>query len=320
MNYIETTGSFTSADKKSEIYYRICTPKDTPKGIIQISHGMCEYFNRYDTFIDYFTDKGFIVCGNDHIGHGKSVKSRDDLGYMGEGIFDCLAADLYGLNRIIRQKYRSLPYILLGHSMGSFVARDYITRYPDSIDGTVICGTSGRNKAAPAGIFLCSFLSKLRGTKHRSKFVRNIAFSGYNSHFSDEKDISSWLTRETDVRKTYLDDPFCNYTFTLDGYKNLFSLLKKVSDEGWEEKVPCSMPILLISGEEDPVGNYSKGVIEVYDRLEAKEINFLKIKLYPGARHELFHETNREEVFADVEDFANEVIEGILEARGYGRG
>lgn len=319
MNYNEITGSFPSSDKKSEIYYRICTPCDMPKGIIQISHGMCEYFDRYDSFVDYFTKKGFIVCGNDHIGHGKSVKSKEDLGYFGEGNYELLAQDLYQLNRILRQKYRSLPYILLGHSMGSFVVRDYITRYPDSVDGTIICGTSGTNKAVSAGIFLCTLLSKLRGPRYRSIFVRNTAFKGYNSHFADEKDVCSWLTREPDVRLTYHEDPLCNYTFTLDGYKNMFSLLKKVSAEGWEEKVPKSMPILIISGKEDPVGNYGEGVMEVYDRLEASAVNMLKIKLYPEARHELFNERNREEVFGDVEDFVKEVIDGVLEARGYGR-
>lgn len=318
MNYTEIIGSFASSDEKSEIYYKICIPKDMPKGIIQISHGMCEYFDRYTDFTEYFTSRGFVVCGNDHIGHGNSAKNKDELGYFGEGNYDCLAKDLLSLNRIVRKKYRSLPYILLGHSMGSFVARDYMTRFPDSIDGVIICGTAGTNKLLPLGIFLCSLLSKLKGAYHRSNFIRKLAFKGYNSHFAEEKDICSWLTRDEEIRKGYLNDPFCNYNFTVDGYKNMFSLLKRVTAEGFEDNVPQSLPIFIVSGKDDPVGNYGEGVMELYDRLEEKEINLLKIKMYPEARHELFHENNKEEFFEDVESFAKEVIEGVLEARGYG--
>ncbi|MBR5514857.1 MAG: lysophospholipase [Clostridia bacterium] len=318
-NYKEITGYFTSSNQRDEVYYRICITNEMPKGIIQIAHGMCEYFNRYEGLVEYFTQRGFIVCGNDHIGHANSVKSREDLGYFGKEGYNTLTEDLKLLNDIVRKKYRSLPYILLGHSMGSFVVRDYITKHPDTVDGCIICGTSGTNKALSSGIMLCSVLSRIKGEKHRSKFMRNIAFSGYNSHFKSEKDEVSWLTRERDVRCEYTKDPDCGFTFTLNGYKSLFMLLKKVSEPEWEQRVPKSLPILLIAGEDDPVGDYGKGVLEVYDRLNQQEINMLRIKLYPGARHELFNERNREEVFSDVEEFAKDVIEGVLEARGYVR-
>lgn len=319
MNYNEIRDHFTSSNERDNIYYRICTPKDMARGIIQISHGMCEYFDRYEGFIEYFTNKGFVVCGSDHIGHGNSAADKDSLGYMGENGNEYLADDLLMLNSIVRKKYRSLPYILLGHSMGSFVVRDYIMRYPDTIDGAVICGTQGSNKAVSAGIFLCNLLSLFRGKKHRSDFVRSIAFKAYNSRFKDEKDSLSWLTRVKSVREAYACDDFCNYTFTLDGFKNLFTLLKRVNEPEWEKRVPQSLPIMLIAGREDPVGNYGGGVTEVYDLLEAREVNMLEIKLYEGARHELFNEENKEEVFCDLEGFASRVIEGVLEARGYGR-
>lgn len=319
MAYTEKTGCFTSSDEVSEVYYRICIPTDMPKGIIQISHGMCEHFGRYNNLIEYFTDKGFVVCGSDHIGHGKSVKDKNDLGYFGEDGYLCFSEDLKKLNEIVKKTYRSLPYILIGHSMGSFVARDYITRYTDTIDGVVLCGTSGTNKAVSMGIRLCKLLKLFKGERHRSKFVKNMTFKGYNSHYKDEKDELSWLTRDDKVRREYANDPDSGFTFTLDGYINMLTLLRSVNEEGWETKVPQSLPILIISGREDPVGDYGKGVCEVFERLDIREINLLKCKLYDDARHELFNETNKDEVYADVEEFANEVIEGVLEARGYGR-
>lgn len=318
MSYTEKTGYFRSADKVSDIYYRICIPKDMPKGIIQISHGMCEYFDRYEGVIKYFTDKGFIVCGNDHIGHGKSTKDSSGLGYFGRDNYRCLAEDNKQLNEILRKTYRSLPYILLGHSMGSFVVRDYMIRFADTVDGVVICGTSGTNKATGLGILLCRFLG-LFGKKRRNKFIRSMAFKGYNSHFKDENEKNSWLTRDPAVRSVYDRDPYCNYCFTVDGYMNLLTLLKSVNADDWEEKVPKSLPILIISGEDDPVGNYGCGPAEIHEKLLQQEVNFIELILYSEARHELFNETNRVEVMEDVEKFADRVIEGVLEARGYVR-
>ena len=318
MPYTEKTGSFLSANKINNIRYRICIPSGNPKAIIQISHGMCEYFDRYENTIDYFTSKGCIVCGNDHMGHGFSVACEEDLGYFGKNTYLCFADDLYTLNKLMKNSYKALPYILIGHSMGSFIARDYIVRYPDSIDGAVICGTSGTNKGVGAGLFLSSLLTKLKGEKYRSEFLKKTAFHGYNDRFGKE-DPNSWLTRDKEVRHKYSSDPKCNFTFTVSAYNNLFSLLKKVSADDWAPAVPKSLPIFIISGEDDPVGAYSQGVREVYDKLNEQQINDLRIKLYPECRHELFNEINRTEVFNDVNGFIEDVIGGVLEVRGYGR-
>lgn len=314
----EKTGTFLSANKESNIRYRICLPDGNAHGIIQISHGMCEYFDRYEDTIKYFTDNGFVVCGNDHMGHGYSAEDENDLGYFGIDTWRCFADDLKQLNEIVRKSYRSLPYILWGHSMGSFVVRDYITRYASTIDGCIICGTSGTNKAVGAGIAICSLLQKIKGEKYRSDFVKKLSFSGYNKLFASEKDSHSWLTRERSVRDKYRNDKFCNFTFTVSGYKNMFSLLKEVSSEEWASRVPLSLPIFLISGRDDPVGANGKGVDEVFDRLNDREICLLKYKLYDGCRHEIHNETNRDEVWSDIKSFCDEVIEGVIEARKYG--
>ena len=314
----EKIGTFLGANRENNIRYRICLPTDNAVGIIQIAHGMCEYFDRYEDTVKYFTDNGFVVCGCDHMGHGQSVTSDGDLGYFGIDTYKCFADDQKQLNEIVRKTYRSLPYILLGHSMGSFVVRDYITRYASSIDGCIICGTSGSNKALSAGMAVCSLLEKLKGPRYRSDFVKKLSFNGYNKRFAAEKDPNSWLTREKSVRDAYAKDKYCSFTFTVSGYKNMFSLLREVSADDWAKKVPLSLPVFIISGKEDPVGNYGAGVDEVFDSLNECELNFLKYKLYPDCRHELFNETNREEVWEDVKKFCDEVIEGVLEARGYG--
>ncbi len=311
-------GSFLSSNGVSNIAYRICMPDGNARGIIQISHGMCEYFDRYEDSIKYFTDNGFVVCGCDHMGHGGSVASEEDLGYFGTEDYRHLADDQKKLTDLVRRSYRSLPYILFGHSMGSFVARDYISRYHSSIDGCIICGTSGSNSAVGMGITLCSLIKKLKGERYRSKLIKNISFNGYNKLFKRENDSVSWLTRDAEVREKYRNDPKCSYVFTVSAYKTMFELLRQVTSEEWARTVPLSLPVYIISGRDDPVGNYGKGVDEVFDRLNACELNFLKYKIYDDCRHELFNETNREEVWEDVKSFCDEVIEGVLEARGYG--
>lgn len=314
----EKTGKFPSSNGLYEVNYRICLPDGNAKAVFQISHGMCEYFDRYEETIKYFTDNGFVVVGCDHIGHGKSVNSDEDLGYFGKDAYHCFADDQKTLNETVRKTFRSLPYILFGHSMGSFVARDYITRYSSSIDGCVLCGTAGSNKALKMGLMLCSAIEKLKGERHRSKMIKNIAFGSYNKFFKSEKDPVSWLTRDEKVRDQYLEDKYCRFTFTVNGFKNMFKLLGEVTSTDWAKKVPLSLPVFIISGKKDPVGNYGKGTDEVFDALNDCELNFLKYKLYDDCRHELFNEKNKNEVFDDVIKFCDEVIEGVLEARGYG--
>ncbi len=314
MAYTKTTGSFLSGDQKTNCAYYVYTPEQNPRAILQICHGMCEYVERYEELASYLTEKGFIVCGEDHLGHGNTA-APEDYGYFGAEGYEGLIKNVETLKCIMRKRYRSLPYILLGHSMGSFIARQYVIDYPDGVDALVICGTNGGDQPIGAGIALTSLLSKLRGERYRSELVRSIAFKGYNSHFKSENDHYSWLSRDRENREKYAADPRCAFTFTLNGYLNMFRLLKAVSSEEWANEVPKGLPILIISGSEDPVGSYGEGVKLIYDRLNAAEICNLKIKLYEGARHEILQEINREEVFADLAEWMEETVEGIREAR-----
>ncbi len=311
---IERDGRFRSSDGKHDIYYRVWEPVEAPRAILQISHGMCEHIGRYDGFARFLCDRGIVVCANDHLGHGRSVTDESELGYFGgKGSISHLADDLDLLRAEMRKKYRSLPYILFGHSMGSFVCRDYITRYAQNLDGAIICGTAGTNKLINAAIALSSAISALRGRKHRSKFILNLAFKGYNDDFPDEG-FFAWLSRDKEVRDAYEADPLCGFVFTAGGYNEMFRLLKSVSGPEWAEKVPLSLPVYIIAGSADPVGAKGAGPLEVNQLLCDRELSDLDCKIYEGMRHEIHNETGREEVMEDIAKWVLRVAEGAAEA------
>jgi len=304
--------TFLSADGKTDVHYYVFTPDTTPRAILQISHGMCEYIGRYTHFAEFLNQNGIIVCGNDHIGHGNSAASENELGYMTDPKHP--VEDLYTLNGIMKKRYRSLPYILLGHSMGSFIARRYMVDHGDSIDGAVICGTGGKNSAVGAGIALANIIGKLKGDTHRSKLLKNIAFSGYNKRFGNASP-NEWLCKPADIKEKYAADPKCNYIFTVAGFKVLFELLKSVTDEEWAGKVPKALPVYIIAGSEDPVGNYGKGPSEVYDSLCDTELCSVELKLYENDRHEILNESDKETVYADLLKWIDGVCDGVIAAR-----
>ena len=327
MSFQKTEDVFLSADRKTQVHYYCYLPEGSPKAIVQISHGMCEYLERYEKegFVEALTDAGFVVCGNDHLGHGKSLTGEDDLGYFEDYRF--LVEDLHTLNGILRKTYPRLPYVLFGHSMGSFVARVYAVTYQD-IDGAVFCGTTAGNQPLKLARGIASMIGKRKGWRYKSNLIRNLSFAGYNKNFPAEKDPLSWLSSDKGLRDRYRDDPLCGFTFTCAAYRELFSMIAFISEKAfdpdglkensWAASVPQSLPVLLIAGDKDPVGDNGAGVQEVYDRLADRELNSLAIKLYPGGRHEIFNDTMKREVMSDLIDWVNEVAAGVVAARTYG--
>lgn len=292
--------TFLSHDGKSRSAYYLFIPKcDAPKGIIQISHGMCEYVMRYEEFARRLCREGYVVCGNDHIGHGKTAPSDELLGYTAanEGAM-IMVRDVRMLSGIVRNRFPSLPLFLVGHSMGSFIARKYIELYGKEITGAVIVGTGGPESPTALGKALAKLIIKAKGDTHRSKLLDSIAFGSYNKKFKNEKDSASWLTRDPAIREKYVGDKYCSFKFTARGFYDLFDILGSVSDKEWAEKLPKDLPVLIISGDADPVGNYGKGVTAVYKRMEKAGMEDVTLRLYHGARHELFNETSREEIIS----------------------
>lgn len=294
------TGYFTSANGENQIAYYIHEPQNKPIAIIQLSHGMCEYFERYDEFIRFMNDNDILVCGNDHLGHGNSVSSLEELGFFGDNnSWSDLPDDLHKMTVIMKGKHPETPYFLLGHSMGSFIARLYLTRYGYELNGAMIVGTGGKNPLSKFAITLAKTIKTFKGDHYRSKFIDKLAFEKYNDTFEEKKTKFDWLTRDTEIVNRYIDDPYCNFLFTANGFETLFTLFDKVSGKDWALQVPSDVPLLITSGQNDPVGNYGKGAQYVYDLLH-QQVKDLSIKLYENGRHEIMNETNYKDVYGDM--------------------
>lgn len=306
MEYLHNEYRIPSKTGRADIYVQSFAPAEGEvKGIIQIAHGMAEYTDRYIEVAKYLADNGYAVFMNDHEGHGKSIKTNDDLGYFcdkdgNEKIVD----DLKGVNDLAKEKYPGKKLILWGHSMGSFMARRFTAKYPSAADAAVFCGTAGANPAAAMGAFMANCIKTFKGSNHKSPFLNNLAFGAYNKKFTERTGFE-WLSVNEENVDKYVADPLCGYLFSAEAYRDLFNLLGSVNTSAWYAAVPSKLPIYLIAGEMDPVGNYGKGVKEVYDKLVATGHTNVKIKLYPGLRHEIHNEKENATVYADILAFAD---------------
>ncbi len=299
----KTTFSFLSADGKTQIYCVSWKAEGTDiKGILQITHGMVEYIERYDDFAEYMTRQGYLVVGHDHLGHGESVNSPEDWGYFAEeNGSDILVADMHTLRTIIQEQYPDLPYFMLGHSMGSFLLRKYLCIHHENLRGAIIMGTGNQPDAmVKMGKGLCKFLAKLHGWRHRSNLIQNIAFAGNDSKFKGENLKNSWLTKDVEIVKAYSANPKNTFRFTLNGFYNLFDTIWYDNRKENLAKMSKKLPLFLVSGEDDPVGNFGKGVKAVYDTFEALGIQDITWKLYPEDRHEILNELDKEQVYSDI--------------------
>ena len=292
--------SFLSADGKTQLAAYQTTP-DHPHAMVQISHGMCEYIGRYKDFAAFLTAQGFLVFGHDHIGHGNSAPTPNDLGFtVHGGGADVMVEDVHNLSLYMKQQYPDLPLILFGHSMGSFIARAVLEDYGADYKAAIICGTGGPDTPAAAGKMMASLMMLVRGERHRSQTLKSIAFAGYNKTFEKGCDKNAWLTRDTAIVERYNADPFCTYTFTLRAYHDLFTLVARVNRRASANKIPKELPLLVVSGADDPVGTWGKGVNMVSDMLRQAGIHDLTTKLYPAMRHEILNELDKETVWNEI--------------------
>lgn len=283
------------------------------KGILQFVHGMSEYKERYTPVMEYFAKRGFVTVIHDHRGHGKSVRSMKDLGYMYEAGAKGMIEDILLVNEYIKEKYPERPLVMVGHSMGSLAARTFIREYDSCIDALVLSGAPSRNGAIDVAIALANVQKKLFGSRHPGNLLNVLAFSSYTSKFAKEKSKFAWVCADTAVVEAYDKDPLCGYTFTVDGFKGLFELLKQTyTKSGWRCSKP-DLPVLFIGGEEDPCIGGAKKFKDEMDFLKNVGYKNVKGMLYPGMRHEVFNEKERGKVFRDVEMFLRENIENCFE-------
>ncbi|MBR5269781.1 MAG: alpha/beta hydrolase [Anaerotignum sp.] len=293
---------YPSSDGNTKLHGIIWEPETEPKAIVQISHGMVEYAERYEGFAAFLNEHGILVAGNDHLGHGRSYTEEWQKGYFAKEKGDiCALQDLHRMTLLPQKKYPDIPHFLFGHSMGSFFARRYLCMYPNEIDGTIICGTGWQPvPVLKGGLAVVKLLSLLKGDRFRSAFVTKLAFGDINKAFEPVNNSKDWLTRDVEVTEKYLEDPNCGFLFTLNGYRTLFRSMLLAQDMEQLQKMDEDLPVLFISGEMDPVGDFGKGVKKAVNAFYASGMEDVECILYPEARHELTNELNKEEVFQDI--------------------
>lgn len=299
---IEEHFTFKSTDQTKVFVYKWMRESQEVKGIVQISHGMAETAARYERFARSLTANGFIVYANDHRGYGQTAENIDHLGYLGaEGGFKLLVADIAKLTDIIRAENPHVPLYLFSHSMGSFAAQRYIMDYHDKIDGLILSGSNGpQGLALKAGKAVSKLEMRLRGRKAKSKLMNKLTFGNYNRSFDPQTTGSEWLTRDGVELNKYLGNPYCGTIFPTSFYYEFLDSLEYVENAENFHKIPKDLPILIISGDQDPVGDFGKGLVKLEDRYKKQGVQDLSLKLYEGARHELLNELNRDEVTQDV--------------------
>lgn len=284
-------------------------PDGKIKGIVQILHGMVEYIDRYDDFARYLCNLGFAVAGDDHRGHGFTA-GEENLGKVPDGhtYFDTVD-DAIILTDYLQSKYPDVPTIVFGHSYGSFLAQGYIQQNSDKINGCILCGSARMdNSDVKMGRKVANMQFKLYGKDKPANLIRKLSFGGYDKPFKHEKRKNAWLNRDVDACEKYNNDKFCNYTMSIGFYKYFFDGLIKIYEQERLDKINKDLPLFIISGDKDPVGNMGKLVRELYDLYVDNGIKNVKIKLYNNARHEILNELNKAEVYQDVSDWIKEVI------------
>ncbi len=300
---------FNSSTGKNKIHTLIWKDEEVqPVGVLQIAHGVCEHIERYDDFARFLVGCGFVVVGNDHLGHGKSVNAMEELGCFADENGDVrMIDDMHILYRIMKKRYPELPYFLFGHSMGSLLARQYCAVFGYELSGAIFCGTGNIIGAAVlAKAPLDKLVEKLGADSDKvDLFALNNKM--YNQAFRDENDEYAWLSRNVENRENYRADPYCGFPLKVGGFRDLATIMLKVSHPDWAFKVPVDFPILLISGAKDPVGSNGKGVLKTVDALE-KAGNEPTVILYPGDRHEILNEDDKDIVYSDIKKWLCEQL------------
>ena len=277
-------------------------PDGRPVAVLQLAHGMCGSKERFLPFMEYMAGMGVACYANDHRGHGQSVRTEEDLGYMygaGEkGIVD----DMKLLSSHIKEEYEGIPLFLLGHSMGSMAVRAYLKKYQEMIDGVVLCGSPGYSPAAPLGYALSSFLCSCGlGTK-RAAIIQNHTSRMYNRPFASEGH-QAWTCSDPAVRKSFAGNPRHNFIMTFDGSKALLGLMLQAYSSERGRKADDGLRILFLSGEDDPCMGGAAGLDKAVAVMHESGYRHISVKIYPAMRHEVLNEIGKERVWRDIADF-----------------
>ena len=310
--------SFLSSNGKTNIHCIICWPKDGKYiGIIQIIHGMYEYIERYLPFMEYLATKGFITVGHDHLGHGESINSKEDLGYFGEpNPVDLLVRDIHALRIGTQKTYKNIPYFMCGHSFGSYLLRDYIILYSEGLAGAILIGTGYIDPCTSLiSVNVCKFISCFKGSHHRSRLVKKLSMERgpYRKYDMTKTDLyNSWISRDPEIVKKYNSDEKCNFEFTLNGFIGVAESIDYCCNPTNVARIRKYLPILFVSGDCDPVGNNGEGVKKSYEIMKTVGIWDVTMKLYENMRHEVLNELNRNEVYEYIYSWLKEKLSLLI--------
>ena len=294
---------FKSTNGETDIHVNKWVPENGEiKGVLQIVHGVAEYGFRYNSFASFMCNKGFAVVADDHLGHGKSIIKDCPKLYFGEkdGWFT-VVSDLEKLRSLTQEEFKGLPYFVFGHSMGSFLVRSLLIKYPKTVTGAIICGTGHMGKMTVIGgkAVAKHYIKKL-GKKGFSKIADDLAFGAYNKKFAPNRTASDWVSLSEKNVDAYLSDPLCGGETSLGLFSDLLTGMEFITNQKNINKMDKSLPVLFISGEKDPVGDMGKGVKKAAQCFKKAGLKDVSVKLYPRLRHEILNEECGESIMEDV--------------------
>lgn len=296
-------------DDNHPIHIKSWLPNEEPKAIVQLAHGMVEHMNRYHEFAAFLTNHQIAVYGNDHRGHGQTGLAADQLGFLSTSNgFERITKDCITVTKWIKEKHPNIPILLIGHSMGSFVSRYYITKEPQLIQGVILIGTGFQPSALlTVGKTLAKTFGKLNGKQTKAPILNSITFFGYNKGTNHSTPMD-WLCSDEKVTQQYIQDPLCGFIPTNQFFYDLYNGIQSIQSKKNAGSIPKDLPLLFLSGLDDPVGSYGKGVKKAFTFYQDIGLHNIDYKLYPNARHELLHEMDKEEIFQSILKWINKQI------------
>ena len=295
--------NFKSADEVTTIHALFWKPEGKPKAVVHICHGMVEYIERYERLAEFLCEQGYVVYGADLLGHGQSVVNKNCYGYFGKNNGNWkLLSDIVILQGLAKRSYPGLPYYILGHSFGSLLVREFVERFPDSADGVILLGTMYKsNLEARLGTLICEFLAMVKkdGYRYRSTFMNDLAIGSYDKHFRNEDLRNSWLSRDKQEVQLYNATPECNFIFTVGAYRDMMTGLLEANNKKNLARLHRDVPILLMCGDQDPVGDFGKGPRHLYNIYKSMGLD-CRLRIYKDSRHEILNDLEKKKVCRDI--------------------
>ena len=305
--------TFESSTGKNLLHARRCIPDGKPRAVVQIEHGVADHISRYDDLMEYLAKNGIVCVGDDHLGHGESIREPEQQGFFNEEDgWNCVVKDVDTLRDLTRRDYPDLPYIFFGHSMGSFVVRSYLIQHPDKYDAAILSGTGHQGKALVlAGYTAANLMVRSKGPRADGKALNDMAFGSYCKRIENPRTPFDWLSRDPESVDKYIADPLCGFVAKVSLYSDMMTGVKFITSQKNIDSMSKEQPVYFMSGEADPVGDYGKGVERAYQAFCKAGLHDVTIRLYPEGRHEMLNEINKDKVYQDILNWLNAKLEKL---------